>query len=83
MLIFTSIFASWKEDIRVIRFSAYATISHFALNLIVLGLLLRSEEFQRAGGVSPVRPDAARSGLRTISGRLGVEAALSSLPSQP
>lgn len=36
----TIIFASWKENSRVIRFSAYATVAHLTLNVIVLALLL-------------------------------------------
>lgn len=34
------IFASWKENSRLIRLSAYLTLPHLALNVIVLGLLL-------------------------------------------
>lgn len=36
----TIIFASWKENSRVIRFTAYATVAHLALNVTVLALLL-------------------------------------------
>lgn len=36
----TSIFASWKENSRLIRLSAYATVAHLAVNVVVLALLL-------------------------------------------
>lgn len=36
----TIIYASWKENSRVIRFSAYATVAHLFLNVIVLAVLL-------------------------------------------
>jgi hypothetical protein len=35
-----SIFASWKESVRVIRLSGYATIAHLAVNVVVLASLL-------------------------------------------
>ena len=38
--VLSSIFASWKENTRLIRFSAYLTITHLAGNLIVLACLL-------------------------------------------
>lgn len=37
---FTSIFASWKENVRLIRLSAYSTAIHLVLNLITLVCLL-------------------------------------------
>lgn len=36
----TSIFSSWRENTRLIRLSAYLTVTHFIFNLIVLGGLL-------------------------------------------
>lgn len=36
----TSIFSSWRESTRLIRLSAYLTVTHFIFNLIVLGGLL-------------------------------------------
>lgn len=40
LLFSQSIFASWEEDTRLIRLSAYLTVTHLVVNLIVLVCLL-------------------------------------------
>ena len=37
--LFSSIFASWMEHLRLIRLSAYLTVTHLVVNMIVLGCL--------------------------------------------
>ena len=52
--VLSSIFASWKENTRLIRFSAYLAVTHLAANLIVLAFLL--VEVVSIGPCMPGRP---------------------------
>ena len=53
--VLSSIFASWKENAWLIRFSAYLTVTHLVANLIVLAFLLVS-----VASIGPCKPGRPR-----------------------